>query len=332
MSEAQQMHSQGTTTAGALLRQAREAAGMDIAVLASMLKVPTNKLQALEDDNFVELPDAVFARAVAASVCRTLHIESARILALLPHNEAPRLRSHSDGINTTFKEPGAKMALPSLRLSSGSRRAMWAAVGLLLAAAAVYFVPSELLQHLGGSAAGASASGATQADEGEAPEPVLAREPSPPPIVASAPAPQFAASMPAPITALRGSVSSATPTVSPALTVSTAPTVVASTPSVPAPSAALASAPVVAASTTAAATAGVLEFRAKAESWVQVRDASGRVTFERVLKAGDAVQAPGKPPLSVVVGRAATTEVLVRGAAFDLTAIARDNVARFEVK
>lgn len=329
MSEAQQMHSQGTTTAGALLRQAREAAGMDIAVLASMLKVPTNKLQALEDDNFVELPDAVFARAVAASVCRTLQIESAHILALLPHNEAPRLRSHSDGINTTFKEPGTKMALPSLRLSSGSRRAMWAAVGLLLAAAAVYFAPSELLQRLGGG----SAAQAAKADEGEAPEPVLAREPSPPPIVASAPAAQFAASIPAPITALRGSVSSATPTVSPALTVSTAPTVVASTPSVPSSaSTTLASAPVVAASATAAATAGVLEFRAKAESWVQVRDASGRVTLERVLKAGDVVQAPGKPPLSVVVGRAATTEVLVRGAAFDLTAIARDNVARFEVK
>jgi cytoskeleton protein RodZ len=37
-------------------------------------------------------------------------------------------------------------------------------------------------------------------------------------------------------------------------------------------------------------------------------------------------------PLAVVVGRADAIEVQVRGLAFDLTSVAKDNVARFEVK
>jgi cytoskeleton protein RodZ len=91
-------------------------------------------------------------------------------------------------------------------------------------------------------------------------------------------------------------------------------------------------APASAAAEGEAGAGGLLEFKASAESWVQVRDASGSVVFERVLKAGQTAQADGKPPLAVVVGKASATEVLVRGAPFDLAAVARDNVARFEVK
>ena len=59
-------------SAGTLLRQAREAAGMHIGALSVSLKVPVKKLEALEADRLDLLPDAVFARALAASVCRTL--------------------------------------------------------------------------------------------------------------------------------------------------------------------------------------------------------------------------------------------------------------------
>ena len=65
------------TTAGGMLREARESMHVDIAVLAAMLKVPEHKLLALEADRFEALPDLTFARALAASVCRTLKIEPA---------------------------------------------------------------------------------------------------------------------------------------------------------------------------------------------------------------------------------------------------------------
>ncbi len=76
-----------------------------------------------------------------------------------------------------------------------------------------------------------------------------------------------------------------------------------------------------------------LRFTANAESWVQVRDAQQRVVMEKILKSGDVFEdtAAGRP-LHVVVGNAGATTLQIDGAAFDLVAAAKNNVARFEVK
>src|SRR6187402_2552453 len=92
-------------TAGTLLRQAREAAGMHIAALAVSLKVPVKKLEALEADRFDLLPDAVFVRALASSVCRTLKVDPSPILEKLPQTAAPRLAHDTSGINAPFRAP-----------------------------------------------------------------------------------------------------------------------------------------------------------------------------------------------------------------------------------
>jgi cytoskeleton protein RodZ len=77
---------------------------------------------------------------------------------------------------------------------------------------------------------------------------------------------------------------------------------------------------------------GVLSFKAKGESWVEVTDAKGVVQLRKTLAKGEAAAASGALPLSVVIGRADMTVVEVRGQAFSLDAISKDNVARFEVK
>jgi cytoskeleton protein RodZ len=83
----------------------------------------------------------------------------------------------------------------------------------------------------------------------------------------------------------------------------------------------------------AAAGDAVLLIRATTgQSWVQVRGSDGKVVLERLLSPGQSAAVPGTPPWSVVVGKADVTEVLVRGKAMDLAAVARENVARFEVK
>jgi cytoskeleton protein RodZ len=78
--------------------------------------------------------------------------------------------------------------------------------------------------------------------------------------------------------------------------------------------------------------AALLMLRARGDSWVQVRDATGRVVFEKKLASGDAAPVSGVLPLSVVVGRADVTDVFVRGKPLELNAVSRENVARFEVK
>jgi cytoskeleton protein RodZ len=44
------------------------------------------------------------------------------------------------------------------------------------------------------------------------------------------------------------------------------------------------------------------------------------------------LQITGNLPLSVVLGRADAVTVIVRGKPLDVTAVSKDNVARFEVK
>ena len=297
MNDTMTHESQAGASAGALLRQARQSAGMDIAVLASALKVPVNKLQALENDDFAVLPDAVFARALASSVCRTLKVDPAPVLGQLPQGQAPRLVGDKDGLNAKFKDPQDKA--PTLRLPAASRGVSLTVLVLLAAAAAVYFLPSDMLEF------------------------DLARAPAPAPAQAVVEASQE-----------NGSVSEAVPGAESAVSAqSPASDVPAAAPTAAVPVAAV---PMVAASVASAAgtvvASALLEFRATAESWVQVRDAAGAVVFERTLKAGESAQAPGKPPLSVVVGKVNATEVMVRGAPFDLSTVARENVARFEVK
>ncbi len=80
------------------------------------------------------------------------------------------------------------------------------------------------------------------------------------------------------------------------------------------------------------ASGGIIVFKARGESWVEVTDAKGVVVLRRTLLSGESAGATGALPLAAVVGRADATQVQVRGRAFDLAAVSKDNVARFEVK
>lgn len=69
---------------GGIMRSAREKAGVHLGVLSVNLKVSIKQLEALEADQFQHLPEPVFARALAAKVCRFLKIDSEPVLALMP--------------------------------------------------------------------------------------------------------------------------------------------------------------------------------------------------------------------------------------------------------
>ena len=77
---------------------------------------------------------------------------------------------------------------------------------------------------------------------------------------------------------------------------------------------------------------GIVSFRTKASSWVEVTDAKGVVVLRKLMAAGESGAASGALPLQVTVGRVDATEMQVRGKPFDLRPVSKDNVARFEVK
>lgn len=133
----------GATTAGALLRQARQAQGLHIAALAAAIKVVPRKLELLEADQFDQLPDATFTRALAQTVCRSLKIDAAPILALLPPPKGHRLEQVAEGLNTPFRDRPGRLA-PSA-WASVANPALWIVAVIALLTLAVYAVPASWL-------------------------------------------------------------------------------------------------------------------------------------------------------------------------------------------
>jgi cytoskeleton protein RodZ len=65
--------------------------------------------------------------------------------------------------------------------------------------------------------------------------------------------------------------------------------------------------------------------------WVDVRDATGEVQLFGEMGDGDSHVLGGEPPYSLVIGNASVTEITVGGRPFDVRAVAKGNVARFEL-
>jgi cytoskeleton protein RodZ len=82
----------------------------------------------------------------------------------------------------------------------------------------------------------------------------------------------------------------------------------------------------------AAAPAGLLWLQASEASWVEIRDAGGRVLLARTLMAGESLSLDGGLPLRLTVGNVAATTVRLRGRVVDLAPAARDNVARLTLE
>ncbi len=132
-----------STSAGSLLRQARINKGMHIATLASSIKVPQRKLELLESDQWDQLPDMAFARALAQTVCRTLKVDTAAVMALLPTARAHRIEQLGEGLNAPFRERAGQADPPTWAWLR--HPAVVAACLMLLAAVALYMTPPHWL-------------------------------------------------------------------------------------------------------------------------------------------------------------------------------------------
>lgn len=292
-------------SAGALLRAARERRGLHIAALAAAIKVAPRKLDALENDRWHELPDANFTRALAQTVCRSLKIDARPVLDLLPPAEAAALESRAGSLNEPFREHGGR---DDGGWAAQAVRPMVVAAALLMAAAiAVYLAPAAWWS----------------SDKV--------------PVAAPAPASAATAAASAPAAAASAGAAEPAPAAAPAAASADMQASAAAAPprmSAPMPSAAAAAAlaPAAAVASAAAPAAGALVLRASAASWMDVRDARGRVLLSRTLQPGEVVGLDGEAPLRLVVGNAASTEVVFRGQPVPLGPHTRDTVARLELK
>ena len=307
-------------TAGMMMRIARETAGLHVAALAVSIKIPVKKLEALEADRLDLLHDAVFVRALAASVCRALKIDPAPVLFKLPLTVAPKLTADERGINTPFRATGdaARLSIAEV-LRKPSAMLVFA---LLVAGAAVVFFPDGKLTEW---------TAELSSPLGKSPTTVVR-----PQLQQAAAEVMESTVQSEPVAQVLPAAPSATVVPKEAAMGLLAPTAVA----IPAPASVKTSGSLAPPQDTVRAagappsmnSAGLVVFKAKGTSWVKVVDAKGIVQLSKTLSDGEVTGVSGATPLSVVIGRADATEVEVRGQPFSLVSVAKDNVARFEVK
>ncbi len=305
-------------SAGAQLRQIREAAGLHIAALAVSLKVPVKKLEALEGDRLDLLPDTVFARALAASVCRILKADPRPILEKLPlaHQKFPSPLQDGIGGGVALNESsGNGVGHPSLTKPFAKLFAYAGAALLVAALSLLFFSTSEqpgktLVGDLSPASPSVAPPALSQPTTSGTSSPVrvdqAALDVQTAPSVAAAPGAQTASPSPLLVPNLNASNLMATPAAG-------------STPNLLPP-------------TGLDARQGLLVIKTRGPSWVEVKDATGLVHVRKVIDSGEVVDVTGMLPLSVIVGRVDTTDVQIRGKNLDLAPVSKDNVARFEVR
>lgn len=289
------------TTAGALLRQARQARGLHIAALANSIKVTPQKLELLETDRHDELPGNAFTRALAQTVCRFLKIDSTPVMALLPPPPGQGLDRMMHGLNEPFHSHPGRRAPKDLQFLKNP--AVLGAILLLVAILGISLLPKNWF--------GSHLPDATVRVDGAAAPAVVTQTISP----TMPPAGEAA-------------------TLDPGIPLGTATSSIDAPPdsAIRIPDSAVVVPPVIEPPALAASEPDILRFSATATSWVQVTDRQGGSLLSRRLKAGESLAIEGTPPLRLKINNASAVRVSFKGRPVDLGPITSRGVARVELK
>ncbi|MDO9710728.1 helix-turn-helix domain-containing protein [Paracraurococcus lichenis] len=264
---------------GAELRDARLALGLSIEDLAQSLRIRRVYLAALEDGRARDLPAPAYAVGFVRSYARALGLDENEVVRRFREASGQITARKTDLI---FPEPVPDRGVPA---------------GAVILVGAVLAIGAYVGWYQW------SASGPRTVDAVPPPPPAIEqalREGSPPEAPPEPPPPAFAPPPPSPTSAsaaqpVPARPQGAGPAVAPALVL--APPAVAPPASPPAPNPA----------------EGRVLLRARAEAWIQVRERSGPVLVNRVLRPGEAWQVPAKEGLLLSTGNAGGLEVLVDG-------------------
>ncbi|MFO1399104.1 MAG: DUF4115 domain-containing protein [Burkholderiales bacterium] len=281
--------------AGARLREARESAGLTIDAVAQQLKLAPRQVQAIEDDDYAQLPGRTFVRGFMRNYARLLQLDPEDVLATLPDaNAAPSLNHPS--LTPTTRVMGELPAETSGKPGSARWAIPLALVVVILIGVAYQF-------------------GRPLADRARA-------------VMGEPKAPAAGTALPSPLAPSAAPGADAPGTPAPAAAPAAETTAV---PPAPAETTAASSAnPAPVAGPAAGDASLVLVFRGT--SWVEVKDGKGSIVLSTIGYPGATHGVPGAGPFDVVLGNAEAVQVTWKGAAFDVAPFIKQNVAKFSVK
>lgn len=322
---------------GAVLREGREQLGLSIADVANRIKFAPRQIEAMEADDFAHLPEMTFVRGFVRSYARLLEIDAAPLLAALPQKHVP--------LSLSAESKPVEVPFPSI-LASRRSNIIWLGAAALVALALIIF--SRMHDSPGGPIQPTSQTSVETLEL-----PMLAASA---PVAAMAPAEPVAANVQAApgkgavsaLPAARAQAAQVQPVrEQPAAAMDKQDRADrakvaqeksakeklhqdAPVKSQPAVAAAIV-APVNAASAPAGATSGntaSLRLVFDESSWVEVKDATGKILLSKMNNAGSLVRLSGAAPLSIVIGHASGVQLYRDGKKINLAPHTTVEVAR----
>jgi len=302
---------------GKALREAREQLGLSVNDVANRIKFATRQIEALEADDYAQLPEAAFVRGFVRSYARLLELDPAHLVSGLPS-------SHTN-TSSVHEVKSVEIPMPSA-FSSRRHNIILLAAGLVIALSVAIFMR---LHDRAPEVAEPVTQTQTTVQPLELPnvtdENATAQLPEQNQLAVSAPeptvtaVPEQATRQPAPQQAVRTA-----PAQAPVLQQSALPKAVTAEP------APVSEQPKVKAEINASVHALRLEF--DEDSWVEVKDGNGKILTARMHAAGSLLRVTGKTPLSVTIGNAHAVRLFDNGKNINLERNITADVAHVELK
>ncbi len=326
---------------GETLRSAREQKNWTLAAVAQQLNLSERSLAQIEAGDFSQLPGHTFARGYVRAYAKLLGLDQNRLVQEFDLHTGTDASGASVNSLGHIDEP--------VRLSHNIVRFFTFALVLIVAGAAFYWWQDQRSREASGPSLTAlerieveAADGTTEihlldrADEPvEVPDEATVSEAQPAELETALPAAEQATSgdQPAvPSVETPPAVAAEASAVAGEATVQPTPTPSEVTPVAEAPAANAASGEQPAASAPAgAAGEGRLELQFSADCWTKVTDATGKVLFSGLAKAGTFRTVSGKPPLDLHLGFASGVQVTYNGKAVSLAGKTRGETARLKL-
>ena len=300
---------------GKALAAARAGLKLSVADVSQQIKYGVKQIEAIESDDYAKLSGTTFVRGMIRSYAKLVQIDSEPLLADLGRRDIPAAATVDLRTNRQepFIEGGGKPNRVYVSLS----------VAALVAVAVVVYEwqinPPDTGQVVTITPKEAQGSTAEAAPPAPVPEPVHALSP---PAPTSVPPPSAQASAP-PLSAQASAPSPSAPASAP----DSAAASEAQVPQQPAQAAT----PVDAASDSVSAKKRI-ELAFDQQSWVEIKQADGKVLLSQLNPAGSKQVIEGVPPFQVVIGNAGSVRLKYDDAPVDLRPYVKVDVARLKLE
>lgn len=315
---------------GTILREARESLGFSVADVAAQIKFAPRQIEALEADNFKSLPEAAFVRGFVRSYAKILHLDMESLLTMLPHAKETTAELIPASVDMPF--PGENTSQRQTLILLGAT--------LMLAVIVVGFAVWHFTTPVRQSTLAKIETPVSLPAEKQ----VIAEPPVQKHVAAAPPSIPVESKRQSTATVAQSSVRAAkTKAVATAGTAAiVAQSSVQATKTKAVAAAAQSSATVAQSSVRAARTKAVqpesptqmtgsentddaatpttlLRLVFDADSWAEIKDKDGKILSSRAHEPGSEMRVHGHPPLSLVIGHAASVHLFKNGEPVDLT-------------